>query len=58
MRQLSGLSGLYRSRYCQTDHAKCARHRVLEANGATRVPTDLRPSDHVVADELIKLAHA
>ena len=53
MRQLEGLSSLYRSRYCEDDFERCARHRVMEVLGPTSVPADLRPNDHTKATEMI-----
>ena len=53
MAELDGLTSLYRNRYCDGDHEKCARHKVAEAFGETAVPTDLRPNDHAVAAEIL-----
>ena len=30
MESLDGLSSLYRSRYCESDHERCARFKVME----------------------------
>jgi hypothetical protein len=53
MQQLEGLSSLFRSRYCDGDHERCARHRVGEVFGPTGVPADLRPNDHTAATEML-----
>jgi hypothetical protein len=53
MEQLSGLAALYRSRYCEGDHAQCARHKVLEAYGEGAIPRDMRPNDHDRASQML-----
>jgi len=58
MEQLTGLASLYRDRYCKGDHARCARHRVLEAFGEGAVPRDMRPNDHTQAAEMLTGASA
>jgi hypothetical protein len=53
MEQLTGLASLYKNRYCDGDHARCARHRVLTTFGAGAVPRDMRPNDHMLAAEML-----
>jgi hypothetical protein len=53
MQQLEGLASLYRGRYCESDHEKCARHRVLSVLGETAVPADMRPNDHSQAQQMV-----
>ena len=54
MEQLAGLAGLYRNRYCDSDHTRCARHRVLAAFGEGAVPRGMRPNDHTQAAEMLR----
>ena len=44
MEQLSGLAALYRDRYCEGDHERCAQHRVLRCSGEGALPRDMRPT--------------
>ena len=53
MQQLEGLSGLFRTRYCNADHERCARYRVYKSFGQGAVPVDLRPNDQASAGMLL-----
>ena len=53
MQQLEGLSSLYRKRYCERDHERCARHMLMQRFGADAVPVDIRPNDHAAAEEML-----
>jgi hypothetical protein len=56
MKDMEGTANLFKTRYCQGDYMKCARHQVKEAPGKPAVPTDLYPNMHDRAQELIAAA--
>ena len=56
MRELEGLSGLFRTRYCNADHNNCARYRVYRSFGSGAVPAEMRPNDQTSANKLLDKA--
>ena len=49
---LPGMADLFRRRYCEADHTRCARHVLAERVGSNAVPADLMPNDHDSAADI------
>lgn len=47
---------MYRVRYCNGDHAACARYVVYLSLGRENIPGDLYPNDHLRAMDLVRAA--
>jgi hypothetical protein len=45
MKDMQGVSALYKRRYCLSDSSQCARHMVFERLGKPSVPADLYPNN-------------
>ena len=56
MADMAGTTALFKTRYCQGDYMKCARHVVKEALGKPAVPADLYPNMHERAQQLLAAA--
>ncbi len=44
MKDMDGMSSLYKQRYCHSEFARCARFMVSKAKGRGAVPSDLFPN--------------
>lgn len=58
MEGLSGFADLYRRRYCEADHERCARLRLYQARGPASVPPAMRPNDHELVQQILFAATA
>jgi len=45
MKNMSAMASIFKSRYCLSDNAECARYKVSEELGKDMVPDDLYPND-------------
>ena len=44
MKNMSGMSQIYKDKYCKTDNSKCARYIVCKALDREKVPATLFPN--------------
>lgn len=49
----SPVGAMYKRKYCQGQHAICARYKVAQAIGRENVPTDLYPNMFERAEKII-----
>ena len=45
MKDMQGVSVLYKNRYCRDDNSQCARYLVFKGLGKPGVPADLYPNN-------------
>jgi hypothetical protein len=53
MDEMPTVAHLMKQQYCRGNFAACARYRVAEALGGSKVPRDLFPNDAKRADRLL-----
>ncbi|MDD5131729.1 MAG: hypothetical protein PHH44_03630 [bacterium] len=55
MKDMPGTASFFKSKFCQGDNHKCARHMVLIACGRENVPIDLFPNQEEKANKIIEM---
>ncbi len=53
MDNMPAMADIFKRRYCLGDNLSCARHRVFEARGRERVPSDMFPNDGEYAETVL-----
>ncbi len=53
MKDMDGMSGLYKQRYCRNEFSRCARYMVSKAKGRDAVPSDLFPNQAARAQRIL-----
>ena len=53
MKNIGGLSDLYKKKYCHGDNATCARYVVFKTFGKSEVPSDLYPNMLDTANKIV-----